>query len=407
MEWGVVTFLIQAVIGAFIMWTSSPMFDIAKLTDHGGFGSAVAGDQREVLLQRARKALVPKTWLHALRRCMPSIWLGAGFYVLYQVGSEATLPEAIVNLLGLLAGGGILFMTSFRSSYHKTMQRYWSDHAKIGATAIGRWGEASEALALLQKAALSSDPIWRAAAVLGFKQLPNSAGLTALKTLSLDAAPQVATAAAAAMGELDQVTAGHKPMSVKPLETYMVSAGKTYIVKGKGPEAKSLDGKGMVEVNFDYLERVLYSQITLRRAFRHVYCRDCYAWAEQMHFEYWDWLCCTKCKDAPALVPDVRYVTAQVGEPHAWQLQNGELRLGLWDDEKRHARSGSISALEIVGGSDINYDWAVSAVVEKLHNENPAYGKDIRVRLINDPKLDKNTLQLLQDLDPIFRYSSL
>ena len=79
---------------------------------------------------------------------------------------------------------------------------------------------------------------------------------------------------------------------------------------------------------------------------------------------------------------------------------NGILHVGLWDEKTQKGRYGEIEVLEIIGGNAINYDWAISAVIEKFHNQHQGPANMLTVRFVANPILEANTIHLLRTLDP-------
>ncbi len=156
--------------------------------------------------------------------------------------------------------------------------------------------------------------------------------------------------------------------------------------------------KGMDEV-IAQMDEIVFSQLPLRRSFPAVYCLDCYSRGERMTYESWDWVRCTACKEATGMHAGVKHVIGQIGAQTDWQLENGVLRLSLWDDAARKARPAQIDSLELVGGHDLQYDWAVGAVVQVLHNRTADTNLRIPVHLSNTPALDANSLRLLETLN--------
>ena len=73
--------------------------------------------------------------------------------------------------------------------------------------------------------------------------------------------------------------------------------------------------------------------------------------------------------------------------------------LRKWNQTINLVSAADLDVLEIIGGSPINYDWAVSALVDKLHNQSLGVGTRIAVKMVNAPVLEANTLQLLKTLD--------
>jgi hypothetical protein len=147
------------------------------------------------------------------------------------------------------------------------------------------------------------------------------------------------------------------------------------------------------------MDDIVFSQLPLRRAYPDVYCKNCFARGEHQQYEEWDWVRCRQCKEVHALHPGVRQVIGQVGGDADWDLQDGKLRINLWDESQRKAHAADLDVLQVLGGKAIHYDWAVSALVNALHNHDQAIGSRLAVQLVEAPALEANSLQLLKTLD--------
>jgi hypothetical protein len=142
--------------------------------------------------------------------------------------------------------------------------------------------------------------------------------------------------------------------------------------------------------------KILFSQFLHRKAFPHVYCTACNAWADKIPFKDVAWVQCLVCKDATDLVYPVRKVVGQIGGAAESQLQDGKLTLSLWNQTSMQATSAQIDVLEIIAGQGFDYNWAVSAVLGELRNPHLVGDRAYDVALIGDPPVDLNTLRLLQ-----------
>lgn len=102
--------------------------------------------------------------------------------------------------------------------------------------------------------------------------------------------------------------------------------------------------------------------------------------------------------EAGDLEMGVQTVVGQIGGLPERVLAAGELRFSIWDEPHKAAISAEIDVIEIVGGGEMNHDWAVSAVVEALQHRQDASSAVIKLRLTNAPVLDQNTLRLLDSI---------
>ena len=94
------------------------------------------------------------------------------------------------------------------------------------------------------------------------------------------------------------------------------------------------------------------------------------------------------------LVGPAKEVVGVIGAGQLF-LQEGErIFVSVWDEENKTVRPAEIDRLEIRGGSDAHYDWALHAVAEDWENRN-ARAFDLPVTLDGEPALDENSRRLL------------
>ncbi len=397
---------ICAIFGASVGFGAFPPASTIDLYDHASYWHPKGPKAAATILRRARRALSPQSWVLLL----PKFWASAvsaglllGIIFLVTRGNDDLQVGYIA--MAIVVGYASYFTGAYFISLRKKIKEYRQEVAKLGAKMVARLGERNASLQLLQEVSNSKDPMFRIASAVGFAELGELEHLPVLEKLSTDQDKAVVDSAVKAVLALQKLLIT-TPLSVKEMEKLTTNHRKL--------ETKRL-GNSNVSSNVDYedyyqrtqkiIEDIVVSQTRLRHAFPDLYCRECYARAEQFQYEEWVWVRCVQCQDVLHLVPGIVEAIGQIGALSDWQLVEGVLRVNLWDEAKRQARNATISSLEIVGGKAMDYDWAVSAVVEKLNNENPGFGKAIQVRLVNAPPLSSNSLSLLRNLDPVFQDS--
>ncbi len=390
-------------MGCVIFLTSLPSFLNLKPNEKSGYWRPRGHNATQKVLWRAKLALLPYNWLHAWSLVTPAVVFGGMFYWATYSGSFPLLDtDFLTDAMGMCAGYCVAFGIGYFLGLGKRLRNFRLAIAELGAKMITRLGNSEDAVALLSASAHQSQPTLRIAAATGFKELGTLDHLPILEKLAKDPVPEVVTAALATIISLQKLLVS-PPLGLGQMNA-LIADHKNLdgLRKRRSEVASRTDYESLFEKTGKRIDEIVYSQVILRRAFPLLYCRQCYAIAEQQSYLEWDWVRCVQCKEAMYLVADIAQVTGQIGGSKDWNLVSGMLHVQLWDVRTQKARNATMTTLEIIGGSPFDYDWAVSAVVEKLHNENPDYGKGIRVKLVDAPVMSRNTQQLLRDLDPQF-----
>jgi hypothetical protein len=348
-------------------------------------------------VRRVKTALSSRNHFYLLPLFSPLLVMGVILGAIYLL--PLSLPAALV--IGGMIGYAGAAAIAYPLDHKHTLSNYRKQIAIFAAQKLARRVQPAIANAILVPLIQSTDPALRIAAAMGLRELGTKEGSEALRLLGEDKETAVASAARDAYNDLHQVYQGKGRLSVRTMDTYV--SEHAYLVKRLRSKKKkrqySLDLEKFQEITRQ-IDEIVFSQLPLRRSFPDVYCQHCYARAEQHHYEEWDWVSCRQCKEVHGLQPGVRQAVGQIGGDVAWDLKGGTLHLNLWDDASRKARAADLDVLEIVGGKPIHYDWAVSAIVDKLHGQSLGVGSRIAVKLVGHPVLEGNSLNLLKTLDP-------
>ena len=89
----------------------------------------------------------------------------------------------------------------------------------------------------------------------------------------------------------------------------------------------------------------------------------------------------------------------QIGGTTQARTEAGEYAFNIWDDKNKTAIRAEIDVLEIVGGSAIDYDWAVSSVVAMIGKHFPERMGKVEIRLQNGAVLEANSLAMLGEIE--------
>lgn len=242
----------------------------------------------------------------------------------------------------------------------------------------------------LVELANSRAPEFREAACHGFLEMANEDGLHLLERMKARESGPVSVAADRLLPLARAAALGDAPARVSILKR-LTDENKRWRNQLRITIFRRRQIKRNILQTVEAIEANLITQTAFRKSYPRIYCRKCLARAEAVESGKWRWVRCTVCMEAVSLVLNVRTVRGQIGGVKEWTLQDGLLLLPLWNVDNRTATGAEIDELEIVGGQDIPYDWAVNAVAEKLG----AQGKPVKLILTDTPPLSANSFKIL------------
>jgi hypothetical protein len=143
---------------------------------------------------------------------------------------------------------------------------------------------------------------------------------------------------------------------------------------------------------------IVDSQMLLRQSYPDLLCSLCHTRAEEHNRGRWTYVLCRHCGDVMHLKRGIEKVVGCIGNFPPEKEENGVLFLAVWNGTKRKAMYADMDQLLIEGGTDLNYDWAVSAVVAQIQEHEGEGAEELEVVLRNDPPLDNNSLNLLREI---------
>lgn len=144
------------------------------------------------------------------------------------------------------------------------------------------------------------------------------------------------------------------------------------------------------------LEKSIFSQLSYFRSQGQLYCLRCNAFEQQKQYLDLQWISCRRCDSIDEIVFPIKEVIGQIGGNSGYEQCADKIILSLWNPESKAPIAADIHTLEIIGGQDFNYDWAVSSVLEELQNQ-AAILRRFNFSLINSPKLNENTIRYLEE----------
>jgi len=138
-------------------------------------------------------------------------------------------------------------------------------------------------------------------------------------------------------------------------------------------------------------------QEPFREAPEKAFCQRCRVRSEVVDLSYTQVAICPQCHEWDAMVGDVETVVGVIGMEKEMEILENEVRISLWNAPDQTVTVAEIERLEVVAGTQINYDWAVGAVMEALRNHFPDTTTDLPYVVDPSLQLSANSLNLLSN----------
>ncbi len=344
---------------------------------------------------RVRRALSSQGWLYSLRIFLPLPLLLVGGILLLLWGGIAAQMPFVVALIGTYSIAALLglLLGLFKSYRIKIVTHCAREAAYRLSPAI-----ANDILVSFAKSATVD---FRFAALQALRALGTAEAMEELR--GLGAMDQSSHGAQARRDFLELKQSWDGELAPQPVEGMDTLVEEYHQLENGLPWRSIWPGRyasrmRMADILWT-MDKVVGSQLPLRRAFPHVYCRACNARAQRLVHEGRDWVRCRKCKTVGGLQTGIIDVVGHIGSNGPWGLHAGTLTLQLWDEDARTGVGADLDELHVMGGQGIHYDWAVGAVVECLQQHSSQLHPEVPVKLVGEPVLESNSLSLLRALD--------
>lgn len=119
-------------------------------------------------------------------------------------------------------------------------------------------------------------------------------------------------------------------------------------------------------------------------------CLECNARTVEKKTGKWKYRVCRRCERMKHLKPGYITVVGTIGKGSLNDKEEPARReVNLWDETNKKPLLADIDELEIYDDSQMDYDWAVSAVIESQHNH--GLHDAVPVRILGEPAMDINT----------------
>jgi hypothetical protein len=307
--------------------------------------------------------------------------------------------------IGLVLGYPVLPLL-VRLTYPAWLQSYRSKIQKLAVDRLMRHGidseaDWSEALKTLDRFAGTAPVELKAYSLRQIGRMGTPQAREVLEKYHQSTDERIQTASRAALEHLDRIVSGESLLSTRQLPVFIDEAGywhrQYYARRGLARRDSELRQAELEEI----IDDIVDSQLLLKQAYPDLFCTQCFTRAEEHTGGRWTYVMCRHCGDVVHLQTGITKVVGRIGDFREPLVENGVIYLHLWDTNKGKARFADLDRLEIVNGGDVNYNWAVSALVAQLSEHAPSPSAHIEVALQGNPPLDANSLALLREIGQV------
>ena len=146
----------------------------------------------------------------------------------------------------------------------------------------------------------------------------------------------------------------------------------------------------------DALLEQLMKQKLLLQSFPHVYCPECRTRGKVITLKHFRMVGC-RCEEGKELLPKIKTVVGTIGDTPEKGVKGIRYYDSIWDEETRKPIPGEVDAILVAEDFAGDIDWAVSATVEALRNQNFLRSRQITVILPPGKALKRNTEMILKE----------
>jgi hypothetical protein len=300
-------------------------------------------------------------------------------------------------LPSLILGIGLIILF-FRIEAESFFEPLAIELAKIAAARISRMVDHEAAVAALAAFAAEDNVEFQVIAAKYLGRIGSEAAVAELHRLAESENDAVRNAAEEALQESQtmhsRIFGNHLKGLPQLLTTYRQYLRPVY---SKEHDKYMMDGKTLAGLE-EQIDQFLLPQMPLKWSFPHVYCTRCKSRAQERAELGWWWLTCKVCGEASTLFGEVQRAVGQIGGSTQARTEAGEYAFNILDDKNKTAIRAEIDVLEIVGGSAIDYDWAVSSVVAMIGKHFPERLGKVEVRMKNGPVLEAISVAMLKSV---------
>lgn len=260
-------------------------------------------------------------------------------------------------------------------------------------------GERGEIDALLQEASQQQALPLRRQAVLFLRHWGSPEAVRLLGEIRSDSPAEIQEEIDEALDHIGKLLEPGKVLGIDPLPAFFtkIEQLESELVRHMSEQGAWNQLQDRIRFARAQVDQIVDSQMHLRNSYPHLYCRECRTRASEATRHEWRYVFCRTCLQPLHLEADVESVVGQVGGTVDWEVQGERLTLSLWQ-ENETAVPAEVDRIEILYREGINYDWAISAVVEALKNRFPEEDLRIPVEVAPEVRMSANTEHLLREI---------
>lgn len=354
--------------------------------------------RKQAFFNRVRRVLRPR-----LSRSVGALLL-APVIPLFAIGwSYWGLTSALGILLGysLIPGITLFGMRKLNRRFQEKIQKLALD--RLMRNSLDAKSQSDQILNILKKATEQTPPAVKVYAIEQMARLGHPEGRSVLNKMKHSPDHTINKTARKALENLDKLLSGKFLLSARQLPVFIDEAeywNRQYYAR-RGPSRRESVEK-QAELT-GIINDIVDSQVLIRKGFPDLLCTMCFTRAEEHVHGRWTYVLCRHCGDVLNLKTGISKVVGCIGNFPPEREKDGVLYLNMWRGKNRKALYADLDELIIKGGGDVNYDWAVSAVVAQLREHLPEDGLEsdrhrIEVVLEDNPPLDANSMNLLREI---------
>ena len=146
----------------------------------------------------------------------------------------------------------------------------------------------------------------------------------------------------------------------------------------------------------DALVEQLTGQKKLLQSQPHTFCPECLTRGKVITEKHFRMVGC-RCEDSQALLPAIKNVVGTVGNTPEPGVEGNRYYYPIWDEATKKPFPGEVDAILVSEDFDGDVDWALSAIIESLSNQNFIRFRQITVVLPTGKELKRNTEMILKE----------